>query len=70
MLCFITLINLCTNPFQVDLEQFKENRGGKVRVKISGDGAQMTRITSFVIMSFSLMDSDDVMSSKGIFAQI
>jgi hypothetical protein len=54
-------------PFQVDLEQFKENSDHKITVKISGDGAQMTRITSFVIMSFSLMDSDDVMSSKGIF---
>jgi hypothetical protein len=54
-------------PFQVDLEQFKENSDHKITVKISGDEAQMIRITSFVIMSFSLMDSDDVMSSKGIF---
>ena len=39
--------------------------GEKVRVKISGDGANMTRKTSFVVISFSVIDSDDVMSSKG-----
>jgi hypothetical protein len=33
-------------------------------VKISGDGANMTRQTSFVVMSFSVVDSDDIMSSK------
>ena len=50
---------------QIDLQQFAENPQNQLRVKISGDGAQMTRITSFAVMSFSLLDCDDVMSSKG-----
>ncbi len=50
---------------QIDLTQFEENPHHKLKVKISGDGAKMTRNTSFVIMSFSLLDCDDVMSSKG-----
>ena len=32
-----------------------------MKVKISGDGARMTRQTSFVVISFSTVDSDDVM---------
>lgn len=51
---------------QIDLTQFEENANHKLRIKISGDGARMTRVTSFVIMSFSFLDSDDVMSSKGM----
>ena len=40
----------------------------KIKVKISGDGAQMTRITNFVVLSFSLLNNDaDVMSSKGLY---
>ena len=36
------------------------------KVKLSGDGAKMTRLTGFVIISFSLLnDEDAVMSSKG-----
>ncbi|XP_028417002.1 uncharacterized protein LOC114541217 [Dendronephthya gigantea] len=50
---------------QIDLAEFQENAEQKLRIKISGDGAKMTRMTSFVIMSFSLLDNDDVMSSKG-----
>ena len=45
--------------------QFEENPHHKLKVKISGDGAKMTMNTSFVIMSFSLLDCDDVTSSKG-----
>lgn len=38
----------------------------KYKVKLSGDGAKMTRLTGFVVMSFSLLDDEDaVMSSKG-----
>ena len=36
-----------------------------MKVKISEDGARMTRQTSFVVIYFSIVDSDDVMSSKG-----
>jgi hypothetical protein len=35
---------------------------GKVRVKISGDGARMTRLTNYVILSYCLLDnSEDVL---------
>lgn len=38
----------------------------KFKVKLSGDGAKMTRVTEFVIVSFSVLnDEDAVMSSKG-----
>lgn len=38
----------------------------KYKVKLSGDGAKMTRLTGFVILSFSLLnDEDAVMSSRG-----
>lgn len=38
----------------------------KLKVKLSGDGAKMTRVTEFVIVSFSVLnDEDAVMSSKG-----
>ena len=30
----------------------------------------MTRLTNSVIMSFSLLDKDDIMSSKGMFVQV
>ena len=37
-----------------------------VKVKISGDGARMTRNSSFILMSFALLHSDDeVMAAKG-----
>ena len=37
-----------------------------VQVKISGDGAQMTRNSSFILLSFSLLQNqDDVMSASG-----
>ena len=37
-----------------------------VQVKISGDGAHMTRNSSFILLSFSLLQNeDDVMSASG-----
>ncbi|XP_020911538.2 uncharacterized protein LOC110249299 [Exaiptasia diaphana] len=43
-----------------------QSKIGKIKVKLSGDGAKMTRVTSFVILSFSILDDkDSVMSSKG-----
>ena len=37
-----------------------------VYVKISGDGARMTKNSSFILMSFALLHSDDeVMAAKG-----
>ena len=37
-----------------------------VKVKLSGDGAKMTRSSNFILISFALLDSsEDVMSAKG-----
>ena len=37
-----------------------------IRIKISGDGARMTRNSSFILMTFALIDlGDDVMAAKG-----
>lgn len=35
-----------------------------VQVKLSGDGARMTRSTNFMMFSFALSQQDNVMSSK------
>ena len=37
----------------------------KVNIKLSGDGAKMTRMTNFVVLSYSSLDTD-MMSSKGM----
>ncbi len=38
-----------------------------IKVKISGDGVKMTRLTNFIIISFSILNAEDtVMSSKGM----
>lgn len=38
----------------------------KYKIKISGDGAKMTRLTNFPIMSFAILnDEKSVMSSNG-----
>jgi hypothetical protein len=35
-------------------------------VKISGDGARMTRTSNYILMSFGILQSsDDIMSPKG-----
>lgn len=42
-----------------------ELRDGKIQIKISGDGAQMSRSTNFMMFSFALLQLDEgVMSSK------
>lgn len=42
-----------------------------LRVKLSGDGAKMSRLTNFVVISFSLLNSQKfVMSSKGMVIQV
>ena len=47
------------------LQKIQNEPDAKLKVKISGDGARMSRLTSFVIMSYSVVENDDVMSSKG-----
>ncbi len=40
--------------------------GDCVKVKLSGDGAKMTRSCNFILLSFALVDStQDVMAAKG-----
>ena len=40
--------------------------GEKVKVKLSGDGARMSRVINFILLSFSILQSaDDLLSSKG-----
>jgi hypothetical protein len=40
--------------------------GVPLRVKISGDGANMTRSSNYVLMTFGLLDaSEDLMAAKG-----
>lgn len=37
-----------------------------IKVKISGDGAQMNRTSNFILMSFALLEStDDILAAKG-----
>lgn len=38
----------------------------KERIKISGDGAKMSRIANFIVMSFSIIsDEEHIMSAYG-----
>ncbi|XP_028408194.1 uncharacterized protein LOC114530773 [Dendronephthya gigantea] len=49
------------------VEDGKLTAGEKVKVKISGDGARMTRLTNYVILSYCVLDdSKDVLAAKGI----
>ena len=46
----------------------KDSKVGEVpiKVKISGDGAKMTRLTNFIVINFSIINFEMVvMSSKG-----
>ena len=39
---------------------------GAIKVKISGDGARMTRNSNYIIMSFSILQKEEeLMSSRG-----
>ena len=40
--------------------------GEKVKVKLSGDGARMSGVSNFILLSFSVLRSTDgLLSSKG-----
>ena len=58
-------MGLISHPFQIETGEIEVGSSNKVKVKISGDGAKMTRQTNFLVITFSIVDSDDVMSSKG-----
>jgi hypothetical protein len=43
-----------------------DSKLGDGPVKVSGDGAKMTRLTNFIVISFSVLNlGETVMSSKG-----
>ena len=51
----------------IQVEDGKLTADQKVNVKISGDGARMTRLTNYVILSYCVLDdSNDVLAAKGI----
>ena len=46
--------------------QMKQGEHETHKVKISGDGEKISRISSYIVMSFSLLaDKKEVMSVKG-----
>lgn len=48
------------------MEQLGEEMPLTQRIKISGDGAKMSMLTNFVVVSFAILsDKQKVMSSKG-----
>ena len=58
--------NICS-CLNFHVESNERLRDKVIKVKISGDGAKMTRLTNFIIISFSILNAEDtVMSSKGI----
>lgn len=62
----INVLNDHVNNSDYDyyLQKIQNKPDAKLKVKISGDGARMSRLTNFVIMSYSMVEND-VMSSKG-----
>jgi hypothetical protein len=52
---------------KIQAEDGKLTAGERLKVKISGDGARMTRLTNYVILSYCMLDdSKDVLAAKGI----
>ena len=48
------------------MEKLEDQMCNRQIVKISGDGAKMTRVTNFVVLSFSVLsEGEKVMSAKG-----
>jgi hypothetical protein len=43
----------------------------KYKIKVSGDGARMTRLTGFIVISFSVLNEGKAaLSSKGTWLQL
>ena len=38
----------------------------KICIKFSRDGAKMTRMKNFVVLSYFWLDTEDILSSKGL----
>jgi hypothetical protein len=57
---YFVLCQINKGNINIDEEDFKLN------IKISGDGAKMSKLTSFIVISFFVLNNEDeVMSSKG-----
>ena len=58
--------------FQISQEKLNiEEPNFKLKIKISGDGAKMSRLTSFIVISFSVLNNgEDVMLSRGTVGEI
>ena len=48
------------------LAQKPELQEDGIQVKLSGDGARMTRLTNIMMFSFALLQEENVMSSKSV----
>ncbi|KAK3751278.1 hypothetical protein QZH41_002727 [Actinostola sp. cb2023] len=52
--------------YQLEQKMAKEHEITEAKVRIGGDGAKMSRIASFVVLSFSLLgDEESIMSAYG-----
>ena len=50
----------------MQMQQMGDKMENNQRVKVSGDGAKMSRVTNFVALSLSLLSEEEkVMSAKG-----
>ena len=55
---------MCSLMLQIKNNVLQE--GEKVKVKLSGDGARMSRVCNFILLSLSILQStEDLLSSKG-----
>jgi hypothetical protein len=60
----LAVINIHNNILLLQLEN--KELPSKLKVKISGDGAKMTRLSNFMLLSFSFLQTEEnVLSSKG-----
>ena len=58
------VLSFVSQPIRKQLDTSQE--GEKVKVKLSGDSARMSRVSNFNLLSLSILQStDDLLSSKG-----
>ena len=61
----ILIVYLCCHAQKEDGKLPKDYT---IKLKISGDGARMTKLTNYVILSFYILNgSEDVLSARGDF---
>ena len=57
--------NDLTERIRDHLASNRDDHDRTMKIKISGDGARMTRNSSFILLSFALLQAADVMAAKG-----